>query len=149
MKIAGAAPQIAIPSFVYMLITIIIDYITKPFFRITHGYYSYFLVVGILLILFGIIIVANVALKLRNSFGANILMIEGLYKIFRNPMYVSYLILIIPGICFLFNSWLIFTMLIINFILFQIFIKKEYKYLEEKYGEEYNSYLKKVWCKYL
>ena len=70
------------------------------------------------------------AQKLRKSFNATILMTEGLYKIFRNPMYVS-------------------TTIIINYILFQIFIKKEYNYLEEKYGEEYKFYLRKVWCKYL
>jgi len=149
MKIAGVAPQIAIPTFIYMLITIIIDYLTKPLFKINQNNYSILLIVGIILILIGILIVVNIARKLRKSFNANILMTEGLYKIFRNPMYVSYLILIIPGICLLLNSWLVFTTIIINFILFQIFIKKEYTYLEEKYGENYKSYLRKVWCKYL
>ena len=149
MKIAGVAPQIAIPTLIYMLITIIIDNLTKPFFKITQSNYSKLLIVGILLILIGIIIVVNMAQKLRKSFNANILMTGGLYKIFRNPMYVSYLMLIIPGICLLVNSWLVFTTIIINYILFQIFIKKEYNYLEEKYGEEYKFYLRKVWCKYL
>ena len=149
MKIAGVAPQIAIPTFIYMLITVITDQLTNSLFRITQSNYSIFLVIGILLILVGIIVVVNVARQLRRSFSADILMTEGLYKIFRNPMYVSYLILIIPGICMLLNSWLVFSTIIINFILFRIYIKKEYKYLEVKYGEEYKSYLIKVWCKYL
>ena len=149
MKITGVAPKIAVPTFIYMLITIIIDYFTKPLFKITEENYSTFIIVGIILIVIGIIAVASVAKKLRMSFNSGILMTDGLFTIFRNPMYVSYLILIIPGICFLFNSWLVFTSLIINFILFQIFIKEEYKYLEEKYKEEYKSYLDKVLFKFL
>jgi protein-S-isoprenylcysteine O-methyltransferase Ste14 len=64
-------------------------------------------------------------------------------------MYAAYLIFIIPGICLLFNSWLALTTLILNYILLQIFIKEEYRYLEETFGEEYESYLKKVWIKFL
>jgi protein-S-isoprenylcysteine O-methyltransferase Ste14 len=149
MKIAGVAPQIAIPTFLYMLITIIIDQLTRPLFQMTQRNDSNFLIIGILLILFGVLIVVTIGKKLLKSFHENILMTEGLYKIFRNPMYVSYLIFIIPGIGLVFNSWLVFTAIIINFILFQIYIKKEYRYLEEKYGEQYKLYLKKVWCKYL
>lgn len=149
MKITGVAPKIAVPTFIYMLITIIIDYFTKPLFKITEENYSTFIIVGIILIVIGIIAVASVAKKLRMSFNSGILMTDGLFTIFRNPMYVSYLILIIPGICFLFNSWLVFTSLIINFILFQLFIKEEYKYLEEKHKEEYKSYLDKVLFKFL
>ena len=149
MTIAGVAPKIAIPTFIYMIIAIIIDYLTKPLFKITQNYYSTLVVLGILLVLIGIIMVIIVAKNLLKSFKANILMTDSLYKIFRNPMYTAYLILIIPGICFLFNSWLVLTSVIINYILLQILIKEEYKYLEEKFGEEYKMYLGKVWIKYL
>ena len=149
MKITGVAPKIAVPTFIYILITVIIDYFTKPLFTITQKNYSAFIAIASILMLIGILAVARVGKKLRKSFSSGTLMNDGLYKIFRNPMYVSYLILIIPGICFLFNSWLVFTSLIINFILFQIFIKEEYKYLEEKYKEEYKSYLDKVLFKFL
>lgn len=149
MKITGVAPQIAILTFLYMFLVIIIDYSTIPFFNITNSYYPTFPILGIILILIGIIMIFNVAKKLRKSFISNILMTDGLYRIFRNPMYVAYLIFIIPGICFFFNSWLVFTSIIINFILFQIFIQKEYKYLANRYGEEYKIYLSRVWIKFL
>lgn len=149
MIIIGVAPKIAIPTFIYILIVIFIDYILKPAFIITQNNNTTLMMLGILLIIPGIIIVISVAKKLRKSFSANTLMTEGLYKIVRNPMYTSYLILIIPGICFLFNSWLVLTPVIFNYILMQIFIKEEYKYLEEKFGEEYKIYLSKVRIKFL
>jgi protein-S-isoprenylcysteine O-methyltransferase Ste14 len=149
MKIIGAAPKIAIPTLIYMLITIFIDYSTKPLFRITEKYLSVLIIIGIILIIIGTMMVINVAIKLQKSFKANILMTDGLYKFFRNPMYVAYLIFIIPGICLLFNSWLVLTSIILNYILLQIFIKEEYKYLEEKFGEEYKIYLSKVWIKFI
>ncbi len=148
MKITGAAPKIAIPTFIYLLFTILIDYLTKHLFKITQSNYSTLLILGIILILVGVIIVVNVSIKLRKSFKANILMNDGLYKIVRNPMYVAYLIFVIPGICVLFNSWLVLTTIILNYILLHIFIKEEYKYLEDKFGEEYKRYLSEVWIKF-
>jgi len=149
MNIAGAAPKIAIPTFIYLIITIFIDYQTKPLFQITESSYSTLIIIGILLMLMGIALVVTVARKLLKSFKTNILMTDGVYKFLRNPMYAAYLIFIIPGICLLFNSWLALTTLILNYILLQIFIKEEYRYLKETFGEEYESYLKKVWIKFL
>ena len=106
------------------------------------------IILGIILILAGAIIVVNVSIKLQKSFKTNILMTDGLYKIVRNPMYVAYLIFVIPGICILFNSWLVLTTIILNYILLRIFIKEEYKYLEDKFGDEYKRYLSKVWIKF-
>jgi protein-S-isoprenylcysteine O-methyltransferase Ste14 len=149
MKITGVAPKIAIPTFSYIIITIIIDHLVTPLFDMTQSNHSTIIIFGIILILIGIIIVANVGKKLLKSFKSNILMTDGLYKIIRNPMYAAYLIFIIPGIALLFNSWLVLTSIIVNYILFHIFIREEYKYLEDKYGEEYKKYLSKVWVKFL
>lgn len=149
MKITGAAPKIAIPTFIYMLAAIFIDNQLKPFFNITENHYSTLVIIAALLILTGVILVITAARKLLKSFKAGVLMTDGLYKIVRNPMYASYTLFIIPGLCLLFNSWLVLTTVIINFILLQIFIKEEYRYLEEKFGEEYKTYLQKVRIKFL
>lgn len=149
MKITGAAPKIAIPTFLWIIITVIIDSITSPLFKITMKHYSTLLIIAVIMILIGAIMVIIVARKLLKSFKAGILMTDGLYKVFRNPMYAAYFLFIIPGICLLFNSWLVLTSVIINGILFKIFIREEHRYLEEKFGSEYNVYLEKVWIKFL
>lgn len=149
MKITGVAPHIAVPTFIYLIITAIISYLTKPFFSIIENDSVVLIYLGVALILPGVIMVAACGRRLLKSFDKNILMTDGLYKIFRDPMYVAYLIFVIPGICLLFNSWLVITTVILNYVLYSTFIKKEHKYLEEKFGVEYKNYLDKVIIKFL
>jgi protein-S-isoprenylcysteine O-methyltransferase Ste14 len=149
MKITGAAPKIAVPTILYMIITIVADIMMYPAFKITMNNYGTLVVISVILILFGASMVISTARKLLSSFKAGLLMTDGLYKIFRNPMYAAYQIFIIPGLCLLFNSWLVLTTVLVNVILLQIFIKEEYRYLEEKFGDEYRKYLDKVWVKFL
>ena len=149
MKITGVAPLIAVPTFIYLLITAIISYLTKPFFSIIENDSSALIYLGVALILPGIIMVAACGRRLLNSFNKDKLMTGGLYKFFRDPMYVAYLLFVIPGICFLFNSWLVLTTVILNYVLYSTFIKREHKYLEGKFGAEYKEYLDKVIIKFL
>ncbi len=149
MKITGVAPLIAIPTFVYLIITAVISYFTKPLFTIVKNGSDAFVYLSIVLIVTGVFMVAYCGRRLLNSFDKNKLMTDGLYKIFRDPMYVAYLLFVIPGICLLFNSWLVLTTVLLNYVLYSKLIKREHKYLEEKFGAEYKSYLDKVIIKFL
>lgn len=149
MKIIGSAPFIAIPTFLYFFLMLYIDsYLQKPF-RITGSYYGSLAAVAVVMILAGILGVITAGRKLLKCYKQKILMTEGPYKICRNPMYASYVFFIIPGLCLLFNSWLVLTTVILNFILTLIFVHREYAYLEETFGDEYRAYLKMVWIKFI
>ena len=148
MNIRGAAPQIALLTFLYLLISFVISFLVKPVFQIrTEG--SLLVIIGIALIVPGVIMVAVSGKMILKSFHEGKLLKGGLYRIFRNPMYAAYFLFIIPGICLLFNSWLVLTTIPVNYILFQIFIQREYIYLKEKFGEEYETYLKSILIKFL
>lgn len=149
MNIAGSAPVIAVPTLLYLIITAIISSVTKPLFTMTEKNDSILIGFGIVLIITGILLVINCGRKLLKSFNKGLLMTDGLYKVFRNPMYAAYMLFVIPGICLFFNSWLVLTSVLLNYILFSIFIKREHKYLEEKFGSEYELYLKNVFIKFL
>lgn len=149
MKIAGVAPLIAIPTFIYLILTVLIGKSMDTKFTITTNHYFFLAAIGIILIITGILMVISCGRKLLNSFNNGLLMTDGLYRIFRNPMYAAYLLFVIPGICLLFNSWLVLTTVIINYILFSIFIKREHRYLKEKFSSEYDEYLEKVFIKFL
>lgn len=149
MKITGVAPMIAIPTFLYLTLAILITYLSNDKFKINIQNYTVLIVIGVVLIAVGALIVASCGRKLLKNFDRGVLMTDGLYKIFRNPMYAAYLVLIIPGISLLFNSWLALTTIIFNYILFSILIKQEYKYLHDKFGKEYEDYLAKVLFKFL
>jgi len=149
MKIAGVAPLIAIPTFIYLILTVLIGKSMDTKFTITTNHYFFLAAIGIILIITGILMVISCGRKLLNSFNNGLLMTDGLYRIFRNPMYAAYLLFVIPGICLLFNSWLVLTTVVINYILFSIFIKREHRYLKEKFSSEYDEYLEKVFIKFL
>ena len=149
MKIAGVAPLIAIPTFLYLILAVVISLTATKIFTISTNHYFVLAAIGIVLITGGVLMVISCGRKLLKSFNSDLLMTDGLYRIFRNPMYASYLLLIIPGICLLFNSWLVLSTVVINYILFSVFIKREHRYLEEKFGSEYEEYLEKVFIKFL
>jgi protein-S-isoprenylcysteine O-methyltransferase Ste14 len=149
MKITGIAPLIAVPTLLYLILTIIITSFTGTMFTITQPGFSVLAAIGVALILIGILMVISCGRKLLKSFNNGLLMTDGLYRIFRNPMYAAYLLFVIPGICLLFNSWLALTAVIINYILFLVLIKREHHYLRLKFGSQYEKYLDKVFIKFL
>jgi len=149
MKIAGVAPLIAVPTILYLITIVVISLLTGTSFSITENHYSVLAVTGVLLIVTGVLMVISCGRKLLKSFNKDLLMTDGLYRIFRNPMYASYMLFVIPGICLLFNSWLILTTVIVNYILFSIFIRSEHRYLQKKFGREYEDYLNSVIIKFL
>ena len=149
MKITGVAPKIAVPTFLYIIGAAIIDYWKRPEYNITNSHYSIILIIGLILLLIGIVMVACSARKILACFKNNKLAKDGLFKIFRNPMYAAYLIFIIPGISFILNSWLVLLAVLLNCLLLILLVKEEYKYLEEKFGDEYKKYLETVWFKFL
>jgi protein-S-isoprenylcysteine O-methyltransferase Ste14 len=148
INIAGAAPPIGILTLLYQLVTIIISLLMEPAFQIVSDS-SALIIAGIIWVIPGIIMVVISAKMLLKSFNQNKLMQNGLYRIFRNPMYAAYFMFVIPGICLLFNSWLVLTTVPVNYVLIQIFIQKEYIYLKEKFGKEYDDYLKTVLIRFL
>jgi len=149
MNVLGVAPYIAAPTFLYLALAVVITYLNGEVFKITNGDYMPLAIAGVVMIIIGVLMVISCGRKVLNSFSSEKLMTDGLYKIFRNPMYASYLLFIIPGIALLFNSWLALTTVLVNYILFSVFIKREYVYLYEKYSVEYEDYLAKVLIKFL
>ncbi len=149
MNVLGVAPFIAVPTFLYLGIAVIITYLSGEVFKITSDNYTAIAAIGAVMIFIGALMVGYCGRKVLRSFNSGKLMTDGLYKIFRNPMYAAYLLFIIPGISLLFNSWLALTTVIINYILLSFLIKREYQYLRDKFGKEYEDYLAKVLVKFL
>jgi protein-S-isoprenylcysteine O-methyltransferase Ste14 len=149
MNVLGVAPFIAVPTFLYLGLAVVITYLSGDAFKITNGDYTPLVITGAVMIFTGALMVIYCGKKVLKSFSSGKLMTDGLYKIFRNPMYAAYLIFIIPGTALLFNSWLALTTVLVNYILFSVFIKREYAYLYEKFGMEYEDYLTRVLIKFL
>jgi protein-S-isoprenylcysteine O-methyltransferase Ste14 len=74
---------------------------------------------------------------------ANGINLNGLYRVSRNPMYISYFICLF-GCVLISNSWTLFILLIIFQISSHWIILSEERWCTKKFGEEYMRYMNKV-----
>jgi protein-S-isoprenylcysteine O-methyltransferase Ste14 len=86
--------------------------------------------------------------KVKTAFDARrtttALVTSGIYKISRNPAYLS-LVLFYIGLSFLINSiWILILVIAVIFSLQKFCIEREEKYLEGKFGSQYLEYKKQV-----
>jgi len=95
---------------------------------------------GLVLVIAGILSYFITVPLLLKGLKENKLVTTGTFYLCRNPLYMSIIALIIPGIAFMMNSWLILTTSIVAFILFKVFIKNEYAEMEKFFGDAYRIY---------
>jgi protein-S-isoprenylcysteine O-methyltransferase Ste14 len=86
--------------------------------------------------------------KTKNSLvtikPANSLQTTGIYSLSRNPMYVS-LLLLYTGLSFIIGNWWNLILLpVLFFVVQEYVIKREEKYLDRRFGEQYSEYKTKV-----
>lgn len=127
-----------------------IDFFTFPPNLIPHPY-NY---VGIALISVGMFLViwANYALLWTGRIGfrdcelmqrPSSLVLVGPYRFTRNPIYFGSLLMMF-GLVIVWSSIVTAFLLILVYILFRVFIKKEEVILEDEFGDEYRDFKKRV-----
>ncbi len=67
-------------------------------------------------------------------------MTTGGYYLCQNPLYVAIILLIIPAVGLMMNSWLVLTTTVVGYISFKLSIKSEYAEMEKFFGQEYLDY---------
>ncbi len=75
---------------------------------------------------------------------ASSLQTTGVYKISRNPMYVGLAIVYLGITCLIGNWWNIILFPLLLLIVQEYIIKREEKYLELEFGQDYEEYTRKV-----
>ena len=112
--------------------------------------FMFFKIVGISFVTIGFVLGVLALMTMKNSWRVGIrydqktnLITNGIYKISRNPYFLSYNILIF-GYILIFPSILLFILLSILAITFHKMIVEEEKYLETVHRESYLQYKEKV-----
>ncbi|MDP4262318.1 MAG: isoprenylcysteine carboxylmethyltransferase family protein [Bacteroidota bacterium] len=75
---------------------------------------------------------------------ASSLQTNGIYNITRNPMYVGLAVVYLGLSCLIGNWWNIILFPLLMLIIQEYIIKREEKYLERRFGQEYLDYKTKV-----
>jgi len=138
------------PPIIY-IIFILLGFILSYFWPVTVLPRGLGNIVGIVVIVLSILIMPFVLIRFKRNEttfdvrkSATTLITDGPYKYSRNPTYVS-LTLLHLGVGIFFNSfWVLLlampTVLVINFWI----IRKEERYLQEKFGDAYEIYKDRV-----
>jgi protein-S-isoprenylcysteine O-methyltransferase Ste14 len=140
LNFLGIGPKIAIILIPWLAATIVLSCLHISAFRfVTEG--SLLLsITGVILLIIGILFYLSTVTMLLKGLKETRLMTTGTYGLCQNPLYASLILMIIPALSLLLNSWLILTSGIVGYIIFKRFIRQEYAELEKFFGENYLKY---------
>ena len=136
----GIGPKIGIILLPWLAATIALSCLKSYLFHYSSGSGNILLIAGIILMVFGLVFYFSTVSLLLQGLKETRLVTNGAFSLCQNPLYSSIILFIIPALSLLLNSWLILTTSIIGYILFKIFIKKEYNELEKFFGADYLKY---------
>ncbi len=145
----GVAPLIAVPSFLSLGAAIALHYARFPLFAFSPAPGLGMLVAGGLLLALGVAILVTSGLRILKAFREQRLLTDGLFAVFPNPMYASFVLAIIPGLALVVGSWLVLTGSAVVYVLFRAMVPGEDRWLQEKFGAQYDAYRRKVLVKIL
>jgi len=135
----GIGPNIGIVLIPWLAVSIVTSSISVRFNFIQEKS-SGLTIAGAILLLFGLIFYFSSVKLLLNGLKAGKLVTKGTFSLCQNPLYMSFILFLIPAIALLLNSWLVVTSSLVGFILLKMYVKKEYQMLEEFFGDEYLKY---------
>lgn len=132
------------------IFSILFEYINQLFIPIPALSNNYFIFIGIALLIVNLIISFLALTQMKDSWRVGIkeedkteLIKGGIFKITRNPYFLSYNVLFIAYILLVANIAIIISSLIAIISIHKMIIKEE-KYLECLHGNKYLEYKKRV-----
>jgi protein-S-isoprenylcysteine O-methyltransferase Ste14 len=140
LNFLGVGPRIALVLLPWLTVSIILSSIYHEIFSYISGAKNFLLIPGIVLMLFALIFYFSTVRLLLSGLRETKLVTTGPYSACQNPLYFSIVVLFIPALSLLLNSWLVLSTSIVGYLLFIINIKKEYNELEKFFGESYIKY---------
>jgi protein-S-isoprenylcysteine O-methyltransferase Ste14 len=146
MSVMGVGTKIAIPTLLYMTVAALLSRLVRPALRITANERA-LRKGGVVLMVVGFSLNLAAAVAMLQAYRADRLATGGLYRLFRDPMYVLQIFITLPGLFLLFNSWLVLAGVIPAYAAYRVFVREEHRYLEERFGAAYRAYLNRVLLK--
>ena len=140
LNFLGIGPKIAMVVLPWLAMTITLSLSYKNYFVYNETAGSYLFIAGMALLFVGLVLYFSTLPILLRGLKETRLITNGAYALCCNPLYASFLLLIIPGVSLMMNSWLVITTTVTGYIVFKIVIKSEYLEMEKFFGDEYKKY---------
>lgn len=143
LSVYGVGPKMTLTLVPFIVMLGTLNTIFSPAFQLPINQ-IWMIPIGIILITIGVFIFIKSEILLGKAYKASELLVSEFYGHMRHPMYGSFILFIIPGIVIMINSWILYFLPFIFYIIFRIFIKQEESYCLKKFGEKYTHYRKNV-----
>ena len=140
----GVGPKIFLPGIAYDLIAGLATHFWPDVFLIRSVSNSILAGAGIVLLILGVPMWAIGVWTIERAFRRGELATSGVYALVRHPIYSAWIVFIFPAVALLCRSWLMLPASLVSYVIFKLLIKREEKYLEEKFGQAYLDYRGRV-----
>ena len=144
MNILGIGPKIGMVAIPYFIVVLLLSIYFHSLFTFTEEIRIFLWYAGIIMICIGLVFYTVTVVMLIQAGKKIHLMTRGTYYLCQNPLYASIMLMLLPGLSFAMNSWLILTTVLVAYIRFKMNIHVEYNEMEELFGESYLEYKKKT-----
>ena len=141
-QLAGAGDKIIGFTLPFALAGIILNILYPQWFIMNTGLTG--IIIGSVLLVFGIPFWLISVVQMLKYVPQNKLITKGPFFLVPHPIYTSVALLVIPGLTFIFDTWVGLLIGAILYIISRIFRGREDKKLEELFTEEYDIYRSKV-----
>jgi protein-S-isoprenylcysteine O-methyltransferase Ste14 len=140
--LVGAGDKIMLFTMPFAVSGIVLNILYPHFFQLHLDLIGIF--IGSILLAVGIPFWIFSVVQMIQYVPQNKLITKGAFGVILHPIYTSVAILIIPGLGFMFDTWIGLPIGAILYIISRIFRRKEEKNLYSIFGEEYQTYRLKV-----
>ena len=138
----GGGPKFALISLVVLLFIGFVNFYFFPVLALPFDLLRFS--AGVALIALGVAMCLVAAVQVHKAFDKGKLVTSGLYAYLRNPVYAAFILLIAPGLILVTGLLLLIVLPFVMYALVRFLIADEDRYLEEKFGQEYLEYKKRV-----
>jgi protein-S-isoprenylcysteine O-methyltransferase Ste14 len=146
-------PGVYIPPPLFYVLIFILALFIQRMIPIADSFFQLGIIkaVGIIFLIIALFFLASsfmMFFKSKNTVilikPASLLQNTGIYRISRNPMYLGLAIVYLGITCIIGNWWNIILFPLLFLIIQEYIIKREEKYLELEFGQQYEEYRSKV-----
>ena len=147
--IEGSGPKIMAPLALTFAVTAWISYAYQTTFNYPIQWYEWTTALGAVLLLVGVPFWLLSVVMFLPAWFQDRLETRGPFAVMPNPIYGSWIALIIPGISLFVAWWPILLTSVVTYVAMRAFVGEEDAALRQKFGGQYEEYRKKVLIKFL
>lgn len=144
MTRCGIGPTFTIPAVLYGTAAGVLTYLFPDVLVIRCLPYPLLAAAGAVLLAAGLVVYLVSLRQFTAAYREGRLATTGLFAVVRHPIYAAWILLIFSGAALLTASWPMLGVPAVAWVVFKIFIHREERYLEERFGDDYRAYRSRV-----